>query len=110
MFHWIIHHSTAVMVLTALTFSTAYAKRPLGPMAKIYAKAYAVIDNQTGQILASRNADKRLPMASTTKIMTALLVIEALDAGYLKSSDCTIKTNNTAAGTVRYFRPVNGWL
>lgn len=42
----------------------------------ISAKASIVIDGFTGEILYSQNADKKLPMASTTKIMTALLLCE----------------------------------
>ena len=40
------------------------------------AKAAVVIDGNTGQILYSKNCNERLPMASTTKIMTALLLCE----------------------------------
>lgn len=40
------------------------------------AKAAVVIDGDTGEILYSQNCDERLPMASTTKIMTALLMCE----------------------------------
>lgn len=40
------------------------------------AKAAVVIDGDTGEILYSQNSDVRLPMASTTKIMTALLLCE----------------------------------
>lgn len=40
------------------------------------AKAAVVIDGDTGEILYSQNCDTRLPMASTTKIMTALLLCE----------------------------------
>ena len=40
------------------------------------ASAAAVISGDTGDILYSHNAGVRLPMASTTKIMTALLLLE----------------------------------
>lgn len=40
------------------------------------AKATALINGHTGEIIFSQNADTRLPMASTTKIMTALLLAE----------------------------------
>ncbi len=43
------------------------------------AKAAVVINGDTGEILFSKNADSRLPMASTTKIMTALLLCENAD-------------------------------
>ena len=42
----------------------------------ISAKAAVVINGDTGDILYSVNSDVRLPMASTTKIMTALVLLE----------------------------------
>lgn len=42
------------------------------------AKAHILMEASTGAVLAQRNPDARLPMASTTKIMTALVVAEAL--------------------------------
>ena len=41
------------------------------------AKAACLIDAATGRVLYAQNADARLPMASTTKIMTALLALES---------------------------------
>jgi len=41
------------------------------------ASAAVVIDENTGQVLAQKNADFVLPMASLTKLMTTLLVLEA---------------------------------
>ena len=40
------------------------------------AKAAVVINGDNGEIIYSNNADTRLPMASTTKIMTGLLLCE----------------------------------
>jgi D-alanyl-D-alanine carboxypeptidase len=42
----------------------------------IVAKAAVVIDGDTGQILYQRNPHQRLPQASTTKFMTALVAAE----------------------------------
>ncbi|QSX06799.1 D-alanyl-D-alanine carboxypeptidase [Sedimentibacter sp. zth1] len=42
----------------------------------VNAEAYIVIDADSGRIIASKNADKKMYMASTTKIMTAILAIE----------------------------------
>ncbi len=42
----------------------------------ISAKAYLLMDAATGKILAAKNETERLPIASTTKIMTALLALE----------------------------------
>ena len=41
------------------------------------AKAYVLMDGQTGQVVCERNADEKRPMASTTKIMTTLLTLES---------------------------------
>ncbi len=40
------------------------------------AKAMTVMDVETGRVLYSKNNDKKLPMASTTKIITAIVAIE----------------------------------
>ena len=42
----------------------------------IEARAWSVTDVRTGEYLAGKNAEKRLPMASTTKIMLALITLE----------------------------------
>ncbi len=45
---------------------------------EITARAALVIDADSGAVLYSKNADERLPMASITKIMTAIIVLESL--------------------------------
>ena len=42
----------------------------------VAARAAVLIDGETGRALFAQNADTRYPMASTTKIMTALLALE----------------------------------
>ena len=46
------------------------------PMATVSAQAAYVIDNETDTTLFEKSADERLPMASLTKIMTAVVVLE----------------------------------
>jgi D-alanyl-D-alanine carboxypeptidase (penicillin-binding protein 5/6) len=43
---------------------------------KINAGAWALVDTETGLYLAGKNPDKRMPIASTTKIMVALIALE----------------------------------
>ena len=43
------------------------------------AKSMIVIETSQGKVMYSKNADEKLPMASTTKIVTALTVIENVD-------------------------------
>lgn len=61
----------------------AAASVPLPPAPALDAGSYALVDYQTGQVLAQKNADQRLPMASLTKLMTAYVVFSALKAGQL---------------------------
>ncbi|MBR5306959.1 MAG: D-alanyl-D-alanine carboxypeptidase, partial [Oscillospiraceae bacterium] len=50
-------------------------------------KAALLMDEGTGQILYAKNADEQLPIASITKVMTMLLVFEAIDAGRISLED-----------------------
>jgi D-alanyl-D-alanine carboxypeptidase (penicillin-binding protein 5/6) len=45
----------------------------------IYAQSYIVIDSDSGRVIASRNPNQKLPIASTTKILTTILAIETID-------------------------------
>lgn len=51
------------------------------------AKSAILLDQQTGKTLYEMNADEQIPPASVTKIMTLLLVMEALDKGKIKIDD-----------------------
>lgn len=45
----------------------------------VNARAAALFDTRSGRILYARNADQRLPIASITKLMTAVAVVENLN-------------------------------
>lgn len=46
---------------------------------RLNARAYLLMDAVTGRILIEKNSQMRLPMASTTKIMTAIVALEKGD-------------------------------
>jgi D-alanyl-D-alanine carboxypeptidase (penicillin-binding protein 5/6) len=48
------------------------------------AAAYILLDQQSGQVLAEKDADTRVDPASLTKLMTSLVTFDALRAGTLK--------------------------
>ena len=48
-----------------------------GPAPNVTAERMLVIDPINGEVLAEKNADRRAPVASTQKLLTALLVIES---------------------------------
>ena len=53
----------------------------------IKAKSAILMEAKTGKILYEQNANESLPPASITKIMTLLLVMEALEEGKIKETD-----------------------
>lgn len=53
----------------------------VGTVLEIKAKSAVLLEPNTGKILYEQNADEQLPPASITKIMSLLLVMEALDRG-----------------------------
>ncbi len=82
-----------LFVLIALISVGAFSIEVKG----ISAAAAVVINAQTGEILYENNADARLPMASTTKIMTALLLCEL--GGDLSREIVTTKEMVTVEGS-----------
>jgi D-alanyl-D-alanine carboxypeptidase (penicillin-binding protein 5/6) len=64
-----------------------------GPPA-LPAKAWLLMDFDSGQVLASANADEPLPPASLTKMMTSFLVEQALRSGKLKKDDLVTVSQN----------------
>lgn len=59
-------------------------------------KSAILMDAATGTVLYEKNADEALPPASVTKIMTLLLIMEALDSGKIALTD-TVTASERAA-------------
>lgn len=75
-------------LLSALVLALTPLVAPaVEPAPKLPAQAWLLVDYATGDVLASHNADRRLPPASLTKLMTAYLVFEQLHAGRIHLSD-----------------------
>ncbi len=56
-----------------------------------------LIEQSTGQILYSHNIHEQLRPASVTKVMSILLIMEALDSGKISLSDSVPCTENAAS-------------
>lgn len=67
--------------------SEGEAAQPTATAMEIDARGAILIEASTGTVLFEQNADEAFPPASVTKIMTLLLVMEALDAGRFTLSD-----------------------
>ena len=84
---------TVLMVSLMLT-PQAYAM----PALEIKAKAAVLVDADEGRIIFGQNEQEREYPASITKVMTALLVFEAIDRGELRLSDSITASANSVAG------------
>ena len=71
------------------------------------AKSAILIEASTGMVLYEKNADEALPPASVTKVMTLLLVMEAIDSGVLSLTDMVQTSENAAkmGGSQVYLEP-----
>ena len=82
--------AVAVNALPPLAAQTALAGNPPA----LPAKAWLLMDFDSGEVLASANADEPLPPASLTKMMTSFLVEQALRSGKLKQTDLVSVSQN----------------
>ncbi len=55
-----------------------------------------LMDAQSGKILYEKNIDEKLPMASMTKIMSMLLIMESIDNGTLSYNDKVLISENAS--------------
>ena len=58
------------------------------------AKSAILMEESTGNILYESNPDERLPIASVTKVMTMLLIMEAVDSGKISLDDMVTVSEN----------------
>ena len=89
-----VRKAAAALCAAAFFLGAVRASRAaqLAPPPQVSAKSAALLDGTTGECLYEKNGDQRALIASTTKIMTGLLVCEAGDL------DRTVTVPDTAAG------------
>ena len=78
-----------IMVSLSLTAAADEMKLP--------AKGAVLMDAATGTVLYEQNAHEKLHPASVTKVMTMLLVMEALDQGKITLTDTVTASESAAA-------------
>ena len=81
--------------------SAAARTAPLeeGVPLEITSPSVMLVEAETGTVIFEKNADERRPVASVTKLMTLLLVMEGLEAGSLSPED-QITVSANAAGQI----------
>ena len=86
--------AAVILLLLALTLSGL----PVGAQAAAQESRSAVLmELTTGKILQEQNAHERLAPASVTKVMTMLLIMEAIDSGKIHWEDTVIASETAAA-------------
>ena len=69
----------------------------IGQTLDIKAKSVVLMEPHTGRVLYENNPDEKLPPASITKIMSLLLVMEAIDRGDLSLETVVTATEHAAS-------------
>ncbi|MBG9814903.1 D-alanyl-D-alanine carboxypeptidase [Bacillus endophyticus] len=86
-----------VLLLGVSTLSpSAFGAQKKAPSLAEKAESAILIERDTGEILYEKNGDEKLPPASMTKVMTMILIMDALDKGKIKMSD-KVRTSEHAA-------------
>jgi D-alanyl-D-alanine carboxypeptidase (penicillin-binding protein 5/6) len=81
-------------VAVFMTFSGITAVAEGDDALNINAKAAILMEASTGRVLYEQSPDEQLPIASVTKIMTMLLIMEQIDDGKLALDDMITVSEN----------------
>jgi len=84
------------LLLTSVWIPTVSAEEKPSTDITENVRSAILIERDTGQILYEKNSNEELPPASMTKIMTMLLIMEAIDQGKLKWDE-SVRTSEYAA-------------
>ena len=68
----------------------------MGPGSSLPVKSAILMVENTGEVLWEMDADQQLPPASITKIMSLLLIMEAIDNGSISLTDRVTCSENAA--------------
>lgn len=73
----------------------------------VSSESVILMEIESGTVIAEKNADASRPIASVTKIMTLLLIFEALDSGKIKLADTVTVSEHAASmgGSQVYLEP-----
>lgn len=85
----------SAIVIQFTVFSMAHGATIIPNAPQLNNKAYVLMDYETGQILASKNEQQKLPPASMTKMMTSYIIEQKLLNGEL-TEDEKVRMNETA--------------
>ena len=84
------------IVIAIMPMDLSFANEGNDPLS-VSSKSAILMDVGSGQILYEKNAHDKLPPASVTKVMTMLLICEALDSGKITLDDSVQISENAAS-------------
>ncbi|MCP3673386.1 MAG: D-alanyl-D-alanine carboxypeptidase [Gammaproteobacteria bacterium] len=84
-----------ILILVSLCAGTLLAIIPTAP--EMSAKAYILMDYDTGQILVSKNANLQMPPSSLTKMMTSYVMSDEVSKGNISYQDMVPISKNAWA-------------
>lgn len=88
----------AIMIaLTPIRFSYANNNDSEKKNTELASKSAILMDVGTGKVLFEKNSHEKLPPASVTKVMTMLLIVEAIDEGKIKLTDNVQVSENASS-------------
>lgn len=99
----------AVCILSTVCVSAFAAQVIVPAPPELSAKAYILIDADTGKVIVEHNADEVMEPASLTKMMTSYIVSEEIESGRLSESDLVLisddawKRGGTKSGSSTMF-------
>ncbi|MBU3023037.1 D-alanyl-D-alanine carboxypeptidase family protein [Aestuariibacter sp. A3R04] len=90
--------SAFLNLLFAVAFSACVqANIVIPPPPTVAAEGFVLMDNETGQVIAEKNADMQLPPASLTKMMTTYVIGKELEAGNISMDEVVTISENAWA-------------
>ena len=94
-----------LLLVTIACVPAVWAAEPMIPAApQLAAKAWILMDANSGAVLTESNSDQRLPPASLTKLMTAYIATLEINRGRIKESDMvTVSEHAWRTGGSRMF-------
>jgi D-alanyl-D-alanine carboxypeptidase (penicillin-binding protein 5/6) len=101
----------ALIIMITTLMTTAFSRNVLADTTdtslNITSTSAVLMEGSTGEIIYEKNKDERLKPASITKVMTLLLIFEAIDSGKISLTDQVVVSEYAASmgGSQVYLEP-----
>lgn len=97
-----LNHKIAIFILLVMLSSVllpiaVYAEEPKSTAFATHAASAVLMDANTGTVIFAKNEHEKLPPASITKIMTMLLIMEAIDQGKISLNEQVTASEHAAS-------------